>query len=70
MTSEEKVKIYERVFHRISSACLTMDNGKVREIVSLIDNWSYAHRAGNGELTDEEQEAQINRALERLSSVS
>jgi hypothetical protein len=46
-----------------------MNNERIREIVSLIDSWSYAHRAGNGELSDDEVETNILRALEKLDGV-
>lgn len=69
MTCEEKLRIYERVFHKISYGVTAMNNERVREIVSLIDSWSYAHRAGNGELTYKEQEARILRALKKLQDV-
>lgn len=69
MTDEEKLRVYEGVFHTISYCVTTMNNEKIREIVSLIDSWSYAHRAGNGELSEEEVEANILRALEKLKDV-
>ena len=68
MTLKEKVRIYESVFHRISYCVTAMNDERIREIVTLIDAWSYAHRAGNGELSEKEQKAQILRALEKLDS--
>jgi hypothetical protein len=38
----------------------------VYELIGLICSWSYAHRCGNGELSDKEQQAIIDRALQRL----
>lgn len=69
MNCEEKLRIYERVFHKISYCVTAMNNERIREIVSLIDSWSYAHRAGNGELSDDEVETNILRALEKLDGV-
>lgn len=66
MTLKEKVRIYESVFHRISYCVTAMNNEGIRDIVSKINDWSYAHRAGNGELSEKEQKAQILRALEKL----
>lgn len=67
MTDSEKVKIYESVLHRLQLyGEVTMDRGRLSRLLSLIYTWSYAHRAGNGELTDEEVEENVLRALRRL----
>jgi hypothetical protein len=70
MTQKEKVKIYERLLHNISYAVTAGNNERVRELVSLIDSWSYAHRSGNGELSDREQRTRVLLALRRLEDAS
>jgi hypothetical protein len=66
-TDKEKVAKYEALMHRLQlygEVC--MDGAKVRRLVKNIYAWSYAHRSGNGMLTDEEQEARIDAAFDRL----
>ena len=65
-TDAEKVKIYEDLFHRINAAAIGCRNDMIREYVGRIINWSYAHRHGNGEPTDEEQQAMIDLATEKM----
>lgn len=66
-TLEEKVAVYEHVFHQIQMYReVVMSHEKVVELLNIIGNWSYAHRCGNGELTDEEQQAGIDRQFDRL----
>ena len=69
MTCEEKLRIYERVFHTISYCVTAMNHHRIKNIVDLIHNWSYSHRYGNGELSEEEVEANILKALEKLKNV-
>lgn len=66
MNNNDRRKAYERFFHRMSIACTAFDSDKVREGVSLIDSWSYAHRCGNGEFTEREQQRMIDRVVERM----
>ena len=66
MSPEEKVALYERVFHRISMLNTAMNNEGMREVIGRIDSWSYAHRCGNGELSEEEQTRRVEDAAKRL----
>ena len=66
-TLEEKVLRYERLLHQIqmcSEVCLNAE--KVGNLIRNICRWSYAHRSGNGEISEEEQQARIDRAFDRL----
>lgn len=66
-TTADKVKVYEQLLHDIQLfAEVTMDGEKVRQLIGNICRWSYAHRAGNGENSEEEQLEQINKAFEKL----
>lgn len=59
----EKVRIYEDLFHNINLHIVACDFEAVREYVSRIDRWSYMHRCGNGEPTEEEQDAMVRKAM-------
>lgn len=59
-TLKDKVKMYEAFLHKISMACTCMDNLAIQELVQNADNFSYAHRQGNGMLSDKEQQELIN----------
>lgn len=66
MKQSERLKIYEQFFHQINVYCVTMNQEKVAEAVALIDKWSYAHRMGNGELTDQEQKKVVESVIEKM----
>jgi len=59
-TLKDKVKVYEQFLHKISMACTCMDNLAIQELVQNADAFSYAHRQGNGELSDRQQQELIN----------
>jgi hypothetical protein len=42
----------------------------VGDMVELAENWSYAHRRGNGELTGKEQDRHIDAAFEKIANFS
>jgi hypothetical protein len=66
-TQKEKLAVYEKVLHQLQLyAEVTMNGEKVNELIGLICSWSYAHRCGNGELSDKEQQRIIDKALQRL----
>jgi hypothetical protein len=63
-------EVFHQVFHHINlHASITMNTEKMQEIIGAICNWSYAHRVGNGELSDEEQQAVIDRAFDRIKQI-
>jgi DNA-binding transcriptional MerR regulator len=66
--SENKlIKIYENVFHRLQLyGEVTLNGDKLSKLLKKIYDWSYAHRQGNGELSDEEQQELINSCLRKL----
>lgn len=61
-----KNRIYESVLHRIQMCEITGDSQKVKDIVHKICDWSYAHRSGNGELSEDEENERIEQALQIL----
>lgn len=65
-TLEEKVQVYEQFLHAINLAIVCSDSKRLKELIDNADRWSYAHRVGNGELSEEEQEECINNAFWKL----
>lgn len=66
MTKLERLKIYESFFHSINVHCITMNNEKIKDAVSLIDKWSYAHRQGNGEPTEYQQKKMVDSVVKKM----
>jgi hypothetical protein len=70
VTLREKVKMYEQLLHTIQMYReVTMDGDKVRQLLDNVGAWSYAHRQGNGELTDKQQQALIDAKFRKLTHV-
>jgi len=64
-----KIQVYERVFHDIQMfANVTLDRPALNHLISIICDWSYAHRQGNGELSDEEQQELIDYQFKKLET--
>ena len=63
----EKVDVYERLLHKIQlNAQVIMDHEVIKDLIGNICDWSYAHRQGNGELSNEEQDKLIRYHFEKL----
>jgi hypothetical protein len=41
----------------------------MQEVIWAICAWSYAHRYGNGELTEEQQQARIDSAFNKIKQI-
>lgn len=66
-TQKQKIEMYEALLHDIQMfANVAMDPEIVGDLISNICAWSYAHRCGNGELTDRQQQAIITRNFWKL----
>jgi len=63
---KRKNRVYETLLHRLDLCSNAGNNDGVRELLHKISNWSYAHRSGNGELSDEEQQERIDQALDNI----
>ena len=64
---KEKITVYEGLLHDLHFASsVTMDSKRVGEILDKISRWSYAHRQGNGELSNVEQQELIDKAFQKL----
>lgn len=66
-TLKEKVEMYESYLHLINSFLMSGNNEGIGELIQNADNWSYAHRRGNGELSDKKQQQIINNAFWKLT---
>jgi hypothetical protein len=56
----------KKVFHAINTCSITCNNVKCSNIISAITQWSYAHRCGNGMLSEVEQQACIDFAWSKV----
>jgi hypothetical protein len=65
-TLREKVQQYETFLHLLNTAVTCCNDKMAQRLVSNADTWSYAHRVGNGELSDRKQQACINAAFHNL----
>jgi hypothetical protein len=64
---KKKVKQYETFLHNINMMMVCGDSNRLQTLLNNADRWSYAHRIGNGELSDEEQQEIINKAFKKLN---
>ena len=68
-TMRQKIKKYEGLLHSIQMhAQVTMNHERVRNLIDQICSWSYAHRSGNGEISDKEQQQRIDAAFDKLDT--
>ena len=68
-TTEDKIKQYEEFLHNINLMMTFGSNERIKKLLKNADNWSYAHRAGNGETSEEDQQEYINRAFWKLNDL-
>ena len=67
---KEKCYMYEGFLHDINLyAEVVMDEIAVRNLIDNACNWSYAHRVGNGEYSEEEQDEIIRAKFLKLRDV-
>ena len=67
---ESENEVFRAAFHYIQlHAAVTMNSDKVGEMISAICSWSYAHRCGNGEYSEEEQQELVDRAFEKIKQL-
>lgn len=66
-TLKEKIEIYEGLLHDLYfHSTVTMRHDLVMDCLNRIGSWSYAHRAGNGEPSEAQQQDMINHAFWNL----
>jgi len=65
----EKVEVYEDVLHSLQMyAAVTLDQAAIAHVLSIACDWSYAHRSGNGELSEDEQANRVRYHFDRLKN--
>jgi len=65
-TQKQKVEMYEKFLNKINTCVMCCDNLGIQELVHNADMWSYAHRCGNGEPTEREQQRIVNEKFWKL----
>lgn len=70
MRKEDRLAIYEKFFHQINVYCITMNQEKIKDAVSLINSWSYAHRIGNGEHSEYQQKKIVENVIKKMDEFS
>lgn len=68
-TLKEKVKMYEQFLHNITLYAETGNNKLVQDFINNAADWSYAHRVGNGELSEKQQDQIIATKFWKLLDV-
>lgn len=59
--------MYEGLLHDIQIYYeVALNQTKVRQLLNNIGRWSYAHRVGNGTLTERQQNRLINNNFKKL----
>ncbi len=61
-----KKKDLQKVLHKLDMYYSSGQSANVDSMLLLISKWSYAHRQGNGELTEHEQNQRICSAWAKL----
>jgi hypothetical protein len=65
-----KLVMYEKFLHAVQMhAEVTMNGAVVHQLIANACRWSYAHRQGNGELSEQEQHALVEQAFHNLLKV-
>lgn len=66
-TMHEKIDVYESLLHDLHfHSTVTMRHDMVMDCLNRISAWSYAHRAGNGLPSEQEQQRMVDRAFWNL----
>jgi hypothetical protein len=65
-TDKEKIAQYERFLHAINMSIMCHNHKRIEGLIHNADMWSYAHRYGNGEIEESEQDKIIARKFWKL----
>ena len=69
-TLKQKVVTYEKFLHMLQlNAEVAMNPINVGKLIERACSWSYAHRRGNGELSEKQQQKLIDAAFEKLTDI-
>jgi len=70
LSDKEKIYIYESFLHLLQlNAEVVEDIEQTKKLISNACAWSYSHRVGNGEYSDEEQQEIVNNATLNLCNL-
>ena len=69
-TLKEKVEQYEEFLHNINMHMLCGDSAGIQKLLNNADSWSYAHRVGNGELSERQQQKAVNKCFWNLNNLN
>lgn len=68
MSKKDKIEKYEELLHKIQMCAeVTMDNEKLKRLISNICDWSYAHRAGDGVLSERQIKKNVELKFNKLT---
>lgn len=67
-TKKEKIAMYERFIDTLALYAETGSNN-LGTLLNNAGNWSYAHRLGNGEFTEKEQEELVTKKFWKLLDI-
>ena len=63
-------EIFKQAFHYIQlHAAVTMNHERVMLMINAICDWSYSHRCGNGENTEERQNEIIEQSFKKIEQI-
>jgi len=65
-TVQVKVLRYEALLHAIQAAMAGSDDQRIHVLLGQVWDWSYAHRSGNGQISQAEQKRRIEAAFQKL----
>ena len=66
---QEKIEVYESLLHSMQACMVGGNLTRLDVMLDLVWDWSYAHRSGNGELSDEEQAERVEKAFLEIKKV-
>lgn len=69
VAAQKKITQYEDFLHAINYAVTAGNQARLKHLIDNAFKWGYAHRCGNGENTDEEQQRIIDKCAENLARV-
>lgn len=68
-SDKKKIEVYEGLLKDLARNVDFHNDKNVSDLLRNISRWSYAHRCGNGELTEEEQYDTIVKEFHRLREI-
>ena len=69
-TLREKVQKYESLLHLLQMHyAVALNSGNVKKLLDNISSWSYAHRVGNGQLSERQQNQLIRERFWKLDKI-